>query len=296
MIYKCLEKDPEARFQTGVMLNQYILENTTQRTKHQGNTGEGGHDYEKLLSENSELKKSLDRERHFYKILHAQWKDLNDSVTRKDSEIEELKRMLQAPAASNNKKGVRTGLKSFFYLSPLLLTVAIWTGYFMFNPKDTKDNPQRVSTVTPGDSVEFNSGVEQQGRPEVPLLPGEKVEPDKNSSRPTTPVVKENVVKPKPVVEPEPEAISEDTPGPAIEGADGSSLNNRYKVKSKAYFYNLPDEDTRRRAFIIHWNNAILSPLEDKNGFIYIVFTNHLGQTSRGWLRKKDLIRVNQKG
>lgn len=63
-----------------------------------------------------------------------------------------------------------------------------------------------------------------------------------------------------------------------------------YKVRSKAYFYNKPDESTRRNAFIVHWNNATLRPLKENNDFVYIVFTNHLNQTSKGWLRKKDLI------
>jgi len=67
----------------------------------------------------------------------------------------------------------------------------------------------------------------------------------------------------------------------------------QYKVLAKAYFHNAPDESTRRKAFITHWNNAVLTPVEEKNGFFYIVFTNHLGQTSKGWIRKKDLQKLN---
>ena len=47
---------------------------------------------------------------------------------------------------------------------------------------------------------------------------------------------------------------------------------SRYTVKSKAFFYNEPDESTRREAFIVHWNNARLKTLEEKDGFIYVVF------------------------
>jgi hypothetical protein len=65
-----------------------------------------------------------------------------------------------------------------------------------------------------------------------------------------------------------------------------------YKVRNKAYFHNEPDAATRREAFIVHWNNAILKPLEEKNGFVYIVFTNHQGQVSKGWLSKADLVEV----
>jgi hypothetical protein len=77
------------------------------------------------------------------------------------------------------------------------------------------------------------------------------------------------------------------------EGSEPDPTLGRYKVTSKAYFHSEPDESTRRNAFIIHWNNAVLTPIEEKNGFVYIVFTNHLGQTSRGWLLKKDLSKLN---
>ncbi len=70
----------------------------------------------------------------------------------------------------------------------------------------------------------------------------------------------------------------------------------QYKVNSTAYFYNQPDESTRRKAFITHWNNtyANIQALDEKNDFIYVVFTNHLHQTSRGWLRKADLKEIKQ--
>ena len=71
--------------------------------------------------------------------------------------------------------------------------------------------------------------------------------------------------------------------------AEASQTGNKYTVILKAYFHNAPDESTRRAAFINKWNNAVLTPLDDKNGFIYIVYTNEAGQTSKGWLRKQDL-------
>jgi serine/threonine-protein kinase len=76
------------------------------------------------------------------------------------------------------------------------------------------------------------------------------------------------------------------------ENNTGTTNNVRYKIRNKAFFHNEPDESTRREAFIVHWNNAVLKPLDEKNGYIYVVFTNHLGQVSKGWLSKKDLIQV----
>jgi len=101
------------------------------------------------------------------------------------------------------------------------------------------------------------------------------------------PMAKKEEVKKTPPVEKPAVAVSRSTT--PIESAASAT---GYKVISKAYFYNEPDESTRRAAFVNHWNNsyATIKPIDEKNGFIYVVFQNHLGQTSKGWLRKKDLI------
>jgi serine/threonine-protein kinase len=75
-------------------------------------------------------------------------------------------------------------------------------------------------------------------------------------------------------------------------GEEDDPGGSRYKVRNKAYFHDEPDESTRRAAFIIHWNNATLKPLDEKNGFIYVIYTNHEGQTSKGWLSKSELLQV----
>lgn len=67
-----------------------------------------------------------------------------------------------------------------------------------------------------------------------------------------------------------------------------------YKVKEKAFFHDEPNAATRRNAFIVQWNNALLTALDEKDGFIYVVFTNDAGQTSKGWLLKDDLIMVQE--
>ena len=68
----------------------------------------------------------------------------------------------------------------------------------------------------------------------------------------------------------------------------------QYKVQvSRAYFHNGADPNTRRNAYMIP-SNDIVSALEEKNGFIYTEFTNNKGQTSKGWLRKSDLISLDE--
>ena len=57
----------------------------------------------------------------------------------------------------------------------------------------------------------------------------------------------------------------------------------------KAYFYDNPAENTRRNTFLANWNKAELTALEDRNGFIYVVFFTDNGQVTKGWLNKRDL-------
>ncbi|MGZ4049392.1 MAG: HsdM family class I SAM-dependent methyltransferase, partial [Bacteroidia bacterium] len=69
-----------------------------------------------------------------------------------------------------------------------------------------------------------------------------------------------------------------------------NALSAKYTVRDTTFFHNKPDERTRRNTYLDPLNNNILNPIEDKNGFIYIVYTNHLGRTSKGWINKKDLM------
>ncbi len=124
-----------------------------------------------------------------------------------------------------------------------------------------------------------------------------KETPAENEGEPTAPVFVPEVNTP----EKSTPSIKSEAPekAPAPLNSEVKEATNRgdlgaYKVRSRAYFHNQPDEQTRRAAFIVHWNNAVLRPLKEENDFVYIVFTNAEGQTSKGWLRKKDLIPVSR--
>ena len=69
----------------------------------------------------------------------------------------------------------------------------------------------------------------------------------------------------------------------------------QYKVGAdRVFFYNQPDEATRRNAYLINSEEATINALEEQNGFIYTEFTNSRGQVSKGWLRKQDLLTVQE--
>ena len=67
----------------------------------------------------------------------------------------------------------------------------------------------------------------------------------------------------------------------------------QYKVGAdRVYFYNEPNEGTRRNAYLVNSEEATINALEEKDGFIYTEFTNSRGQVSKGWLRKQDLLSI----
>ena len=67
-----------------------------------------------------------------------------------------------------------------------------------------------------------------------------------------------------------------------------------YKVlAARAYFHNEPDEKTRRNAYAVP-SGLIIKAADEKNGFIYTEIRNEQGQTSKGWLRKQDLVTLDE--
>ncbi|HUZ60885.1 MAG TPA: N-6 DNA methylase [Hanamia sp.] len=74
-------------------------------------------------------------------------------------------------------------------------------------------------------------------------------------------------------------------------GNRGDSIANiKYTVVTpKAYFYSSPDTNSRRNLFIINLVHATLTPEKEQNGFVYVVYINKHGESTKGWLNIKDL-------
>jgi serine/threonine protein kinase len=80
---------------------------------------------------------------------------------------------------------------------------------------------------------------------------------------------------------------------PVDESNKGSDVGKIFSLfATYAYFHDRPDAESVRKANINRWNNARLTALDDQNGYIYVVYKNEQGQVSKGWLDKKDLIKV----
>lgn len=65
-----------------------------------------------------------------------------------------------------------------------------------------------------------------------------------------------------------------------------SSLNF-IVVSERAYFHDEPNGNTRRRGYLLRGNQAV--GLKTENNFVYIDFTNAIGQNSKGWIRIEDI-------
>ncbi len=92
-------------------------------------------------------------------------------------------------------------------------------------------------------------------------------------------------------------ALRENDPSPARPQATQTEDTVRtpvsFKVASaRAYFHNEPAESTRRSAFIPM--NGSLEGTDEKNGFVYTEYTNSRGQVSKGWLKRQDLVTLQE--
>jgi serine/threonine-protein kinase len=183
------------------------------------------------------------------------------------------------------------------FLLPLVLILAVvGLGAYGAYRFLGAERSEKIVSSTEADTAQIDTGLvaintnEEEREPKIPVtkkvdttasVKADEYEYDEEE------VPRDSTIVAMPAVETDTAKATESNPPPKAKSSAG-----KYRVKSKAYFHNQPDESTRREAFIVHWNNATLNALEEKDGFIYVVFTNHMGQTSKGWLRTSDLTKV----
>lgn len=165
----------------------------------------------------------------------------------------------------------------------ILLNIIAWSIglYLYFNKNnDFQNQPQIANQVTNAgtDSLDVSDSTNETSEGTDPVSVNETEDSVRNSGQPVIPTKKDTPV------------ISKEILYPPASNSGHTISKLKYTVsKGQAHFHNAPDPSTRRKAFINHWNKAVLEPLEERNGFIYIIYRNHQGQTSKGWLNTKDL-------
>jgi len=300
---------------------------------------------DRLLRENEKLKKSLEKEQFFNKLLDQEIQELKSHGTNGNGNY-----------PSEYWTGKRRVSRSAFYtLLFITLVMAGYIGYGIYYDKKfdylnigknipgsraaatTKDEPAATTPVTsaatnaneqpksaatsvPAASQTENVVVtpppavkdsvpniignkkpavaeKQKQKAAVAVTPDDEYNEDevnKAIQEPIKPVSRPAAAVTKPAVVPQQQSETASTqttvtPPAASQPAESRPVIGRYRITSKANFYNAPDENTMRSTFISESANKIVNALEDKNGFIFVEYTNDLGFTSKGWLSKKDL-------
>ena len=288
LIYRCIEKKPEARFENGILLHEYITINSTIST---GTTADYGNDRiavlerenENLLRDKEQLQKFLTQYQNLSAEMEQEIKSLKSNLASRDTDV------------SNNytyqpvqKKGVSKG--AFIALLLLAAALGVFAAYAFF--KNDNDDGYNLSNNTATLSDTTSNAATDDERTDEPV-PVETRDTAKENERlrkddgSTDPMIFDTSTRRTTEPEKEPEPTKEDE-------QENQKGIGQYKVQSdRAYFHNEPNDASRRIAYMIPSNDVIVALKED-NGFIYVEFTNSRGQTSKGWLRKQDLTAISQ--
>ena len=282
MVDKCLEKRPENRFKTGMELHDFIVYEMAHAARAPLSAVSG---------DSSAQVEQLQREKDKY---YQQLVQYRQQLAQKDKEIFQLRSLAnaqeQGPIAPIGQAQKTTGVSSTAFMLLLLLTVVL-AGYSAYTFLST---PRQITASNSADTL----NTEDQP---IDTTPQATITPQKPAAEKPKPIIKvDTVVAKPPVTVPDQpsDQIDVDTTTPSqsttpVETPDAQEPK-KFKVVVKAYFYSSPDETTQRKAYMVPADNAILTAQDEQNGFVYVVFTNQNGATSKGWLSKKDLKRVRE--
>lgn len=298
LVYKCLEKKPEDRFHTGAELKEYIALNSTvaivQQEMVPAASGALEESIERLVQEKEQLQQMVLKYQQAAEANEDKIQQLRQVILQHEHDGRPI-----APAMAANSIQQKSTPVAMYILVALVVLLSGGLVYSIFSQSQVHyAATESISDSLPTEPANIDSRANYDVKPQQP-------DSQKNDSRDL-----ENTKKELSIAEEDSSVqtsqretapkTSQKTDTDTETKADTSSASNqqssgilRYKVKSKAYFHNEPNESTQRNAFIVHWNNATLTPIDEQDGFVYIVFTNHLGQTSKGWLKKSDLVLVH---
>jgi len=279
LVYKCLQKKPEERFATGIELRDFIVYNSTHipvaTSAALTTTDKQSIHDSPLLKEVATYKTAVnDREKELYK-----WTTI---VEEKEKELQRLQQELAV--GNNNETGSRGVSKASFAVMLLVaITVSATSALYFINNTGKSSGKIERGNIPPSNRTARlnNSGVVKKTTADSTKAVSKKETPKRtvDTKKPAENNEQQNGI----------EDEVRDSYTKQSNGQGAAQGGRKYGVVDKAYFHNSPDETTRRNAYIVHWNKAVLTPLNEQSGFIYVIYTNEKGQISKGWLRKKDL-------
>lgn len=285
-VYRCLEKDSKDRFADGVALHDHIM--------HSRNTAVKNDDV--LASQLSILKKANHELNTEMTALKEKVKQYESQLSTKDRELEKLALASSYASSEAYDAPVNTVPKrTFIVVLILAIAFAAIAAYSFLGKPGNTGNIENTYAVG-NDSLDSITG-------ENLLTEGEIT----TSTDVPTSEVNERVTEREATLLPTPTGdsavttpVDTATKQSAAQEPDGGQEqkaealpSNRYRVTSKAYFYKSADEDSRTNEYIIPTGNVVVRAIDEKDDFILISFKDDQGNTTRGWIRKNDLSKLN---
>lgn len=260
LVYKCLEKNPADRFADGGLLYSFVA-----------------HQRLKKVDPPVPVKNENNKWQSIAANKDDELRDMKAIIASQDKELAALRHATAGrPALSgdeNRRKVVSRAAFNAVLLSLLAVGALAVYSLFFNRPVVGAANTAAVSTTDANKRTEKRTAI----------LRSENSGAAKNQPKETKKAA-DSVVTPKPakpVEEKKSVAMVEKPADTKIvqaterkeepregttneEKSSETAASGQYKVRSKAFFHNEPDAGTRRGAFIVHWNNAVLTPLEEK--------------------------------
>ncbi|TDH26566.1 serine/threonine protein kinase [Segetibacter sp. 3557_3] len=287
MVYRCLRKGTGERFANGIELHDYVILNSSLSGRKPAVPGDDLYQQtENVYHEKEALQKELLALRQKYETREKELDNLKALVHHKDRELEELRSSGPDYAPASGKK---TGSTILVLLLLAILGLGAYAAYKFYYQAKRPARSASIQDQKPVRREPVRNDDDRMGRPEKK----ETVPADTPKAEMPKPVTRPQETITEPLPDTNTKKVERTEPPPVTTDVE-TEVTGRYKVISKAYFYDQPREETRRNAYIVHWNNATLNGLNEENDFVYVVFTNNLGQTSKGWLRKKDLNKIEE--
>lgn len=297
VIAKCLEKDPEKRYKDGVELHEAIVTGSMALTL----TGDTSGSASVLQSENERMQMLALQYQEAAAAKERQLSSLRGLLAQKEAELAAKKGTEAISSSPSNGSKVNLSKPLFFGLLLLLAGLAAFAGYALMSKTENYKTANSVTTsgsdsaMLNNDSIHVSRGGETAQK-----------EPESDTQAAAdTGGVTDNLTEGSPEnqtetdIQPTGEESAAPPPDTTVESSSRESASSVTRSKkytlavSKAYFYDQPQAGTRRNTFLVYSNNAELTALEDRNGFIYVVFFTTQGNITKGWLRKSDLRRIN---
>ncbi|HEX8461681.1 MAG TPA: hypothetical protein VF623_09630, partial [Segetibacter sp.] len=306
MIYKCLKKKPENRFANGMELHDNVIHNGIHTIEHvaASNYLAAASESENNIPADSQIQEQLNLFRERLENKEKELDHLKALVRAREGEAEVLQ---NAPVyqASENR-----GVPKAWFVALLLLTIAIagFSAYTYINSRKQVPISQNatvptddfgdtatatVEAETPAATMPVIDTNEQEMKRLEALRRKQLADSIKAVEKARTTALADNSVADNANANIAADEKNTD-PAKTAEAEKPKTKSVQYMVVSKAYFYNSPDETTRRGLFINPSNESIVTLIEDKEDFVYVTFVDRAGQTNKGWLRKKDLQQINE--